>query len=143
MLLFKGGKFHALGVAFELPDGFWLETEPEDVVQYGLVAYTPDKQHQVLWEIEEGCHGTAAELEEFFGPETGIEAMSEIAPLTINDLSGHQVMYRTSQDERLEYRFAIREGVEFSVCIYAKTGSIVDVQSQKVTQEILRGISLE
>lgn len=143
MLLYKEGKFNALGVSFTLPNGFWLETEPENAVQYGLTAYTPDKQFQVVWEIEEGCHGTVAELQELFGPETGIKALSEITPVSIGGISGHRVMYRTYCDERLEYRFAVGEGVELSVCVYAKAGNIADAKSKALVDEIMSGISLE
>ena len=143
MLLYKEGRFHALGVAFLLPDGFLLDTEAEDAVQYGLSAFTPDEKYRVQWEIEEGCRGTAEELQELFGPESGITALSDIMPASAGGLSGHQVMYRTGSDERLEHRFAVGGGVELSVCVAAKSGSIAGVKDARFMKDILAGIEVD
>lgn len=52
-------------------------------------------------------------------------------------------MYSTYCDERLEYRFSIEDGVELSVCIYAKTGNISDAKSKALIDDILAGLAID
>lgn len=122
--------------------GFLLDTEAEDAVQYGLSAFTPDEKYRVQWEIEDGCRGTEEELQELFGPESGITALSDILPASAGGLSGHQVMYHTGSDERLEHRFA-GGGVELSVCVAAKSGNIAGVKDARFMKDILAGIGVD
>lgn len=42
MLQYKDGRFYAPGVSFEIPYGFYLETEPEVLLEYGISAWTPN-----------------------------------------------------------------------------------------------------
>ncbi len=68
-------------------------------------------------------------------------ALSNIMPASAGGLSGHQVMYRTGSDERLEYRFAVGGGVELSVCVAAKSGgSIAGGKDARFMKDILAGI---
>ena len=70
-------------------------------------------------------------------------ALSNIMPASAGGLSGHQVMYRTGSDERLEHRFAVVGGVELSVCVVAKSGSIAGVKNARFMKDILAGIEVD
>ena len=71
--------------------------------------------------------------------------LGQITPLSVNGLSGHQVMYRSNTDQRWEIRFAGKDGVELSVCICTNTknGSIEDAKAAEFMKAILAGIDMD
>ena len=142
MLLYKDGKFYTHGIWFTIPNGFLVEPAPDAIPQNGFVAYTPDQRYIVEWDVEQGCHGTKEELEELFLPGGTFMPLGPITPLTVNALAGHQVMCRSSADQRWEMRFDAGEGVELSVCIYTnmKNGNIEDARGTGFIKAILAGI---
>ena len=145
MLLYKDGKFHTHGIWFTIPDGFLVDPAPDAIPQNGFVAYTPDQRYMVEWDVEQGCHGTKEELEELFLPGSAFLPLGPITPLTVNGLTGHQVMCRSNTDHRWEMRFDAGEGAELSVCVYTnmKIGSIEDARDAEFVQDILSGLGAE
>ena len=144
MLLFKGGKFHTHGIAFKIPDGFLIDPAPAAIPQNGLIAYTPDERYIVEWDVEEGCHGTKEELEELFFEGSPFIPLCPITPISVNGLSGHQVMCRSNSDQRWEMRFAAGEGAELSVCVYTnlKIGRIEEAKDAEFMKEVLAGLGV-
>ena len=142
MLLYKDGKFHTQGIVFTIPDGFLIDSTPAAIPQNGLIAYTPDERYIVEWDVEEGCHGTKEELEELFYPGGPFIPLCPISTVSVNGLSGHQVMCRSNADQRWEMRFAAGEGVELSVCVYTnmKNGNIEDAKDAEFMKEVLAGL---
>lgn len=142
MLLYKGEKFHTQGIVFTIPDGFLIDPAPAAIPQNGLIAYTPDERYIVEWDVEEGCHGTKEELEELFLPDSPFIPLCPITPISVNGLSGHQVMCRSNADQRWEMRFSIKDGIELSVCIYTnmKNGNIEDAKDAEFVKEVLAGL---
>ena len=145
MLLYKDGKFHTLGVAFTIPDGFLVEPSPSVVPQNGFVAYSPDERYIVEWDVEQDCHGTKEELEELFFEDSPFIPLCPISPVSANGLSGHQVMCRSNTDQRWEMRFAVKADIEISVCVYTnlKNGSIEDAKDAPFIREVLAGLSVD
>lgn len=93
MLQYKDGRFYAPGVSLQIPNGFYLETEPEVYFEYGLTAWTPDRAYLVSWEFEEGCQGTEKELRDLFTGVSGIMLIGTIEPISVNGLNGHYAAY--------------------------------------------------
>ena len=107
MLRFQNGRFYTHGVSFTMPDGFLMETEPEYVHQYGISAWSPDESCYVEWDVEEDCTGTESELQALFVEISPIQQLSEIQPVTVNGLSGHQVIYQSAGIYFLEVRLSL------------------------------------
>lgn len=142
MLLFKGGKFHTQDFVFAIPDGFLIDPAPAAIPENGLIAYTPDERYIVEWDVERNCHGTKEELEELFFEGSPFVSLCPITPISVNGLSGHQVMCRSNDGQRWEMRFAAGEGVELSVCVYTnlKNGNIEDAKDAEFMKEVLAGL---
>lgn len=142
MLLYKGGKFHTQGIVFTIPDGFLIDPAPAAIPENGLIAYTPDQRYIVEWDVEGNCHGTQAELEELFFEGSPFVPLCPLTPISVNGLSGHQVMCRSSDDQRWEMRFAASAGVELSICVYTnlKNGNIADARDAEFMKEVLAGL---
>lgn len=140
MLLFKDGCFHALGVCFSIPDGFILETEPNNTLQYGLGAWTPDEKLYVEWEIDQGCNGTYNELSELFSSDIGMLPITGITPVSVNGLSGHRVSYRNRNCKFFEVRLAVGPNTEISVTISGTGHQEIDVEKNPQLQTVINGI---
>lgn len=126
MLQYKDGKFHVPGAAFALPEGFYLETEPEHCYERGFGAWTPDRRYYFEWEVERPCEGTRQELAALFSPLWGIPGSEDdIVPVLVNGLSGHQVRYMNHGTEYFEMRLALPARAELSIRVRAETGNIL------------------
>jgi hypothetical protein len=113
MLHFQNGRFYTHGVSFAIPDGFFLETEPEFVHQYGFSAWTSDRSFFVEWDIEENCIGTEKELNHLFLESLNVKQLSRIQPITVNGLLGHQIFYNKWNKCYFEVRLSLKDGAEF------------------------------
>ena len=140
MLLYKYGRFHALGVSFVLPEGFILDTAAGFTDIHAFAAVSPDNRYYVEWQIEAECLGTRKELEELFLPGLGIRPMSTIIPFEVNGLSGHYAIYRTEECDCLEYRLSVEDDTEISVRIKTKIEDIFQAKDEPFVEAILRSI---
>lgn len=113
MLLYKDGRFWGKKVAFLLPDGFYLEDTPDRKWEHGFCAWSPQRDYRCSWRLCRDCAGTAAELERWLSPEFGFTPLSEVAPLEVNGLSGHFLLYENHRKQYYEARFDLGDGEEF------------------------------
>ena len=61
MMLYKQGRFWVEGASFQIPEGFYIETDPDVNYERGLAAWDPTRTHLSLWAIsEEEEEGTKA-----------------------------------------------------------------------------------
>jgi len=140
MICFQNGRFCTHGVSFTIPDGFYLETEPDFVFEFGLGAWTPDKSCYVEWNIEENCLGTEKELDSIFQESSQVVPLSEIHLVSVNGLSGHQVIYRKQQKFFLEVRLSLQEKGEF---VFLAGGEGKGISTRQDVQQALNGIRPE
>lgn len=140
MLLYKGGRFHALGVSFVLPEGFILDTLAGFTDNHAFAAFSPDNKYYVEWQIESECRGTRKELEELFLPGLGIRPMSTIIPFSVNGLSGHYAFYQSKKCSCLEYRLSVAGDTEISVRFKTNSENIFQAKDEPFVECILRSI---
>ena len=143
MLQYKDGRFSAQGVSFSIPNGFFLETEPEFCYEYGFGAWTPDKQYYMEWQIETGCTGTENELRQLF--ETGSETkpLSEIQPVTVNGLAGHYTAYQNKNGQFFELRLSAHGGTEIALTVKSAGGDILAAMHTPSIKAAMDGIRPE
>ena len=53
MMLYKQGRFWVEGASFQIPEGFYIETDPDVNYERGLAAWDPTRAHLYLWAISE------------------------------------------------------------------------------------------
>lgn len=133
MVRFQNGRFYTHGVSFAIPEGYFLETEPEFVHEYGLGAWTPDKTCFVEWDVEENCLGTKRELSDLFQESSGVRKMSEIQSVSINGLLGHQADYQREQKYFFELRLSLKENSEF---VFLASGTKENMLSWKKSSDL-------
>lgn len=140
MLTYNDGKFCAYGFAFIVPDGYIINTEPEECFPCGFGAWTPDGKCYVEWEIENGCKGTFNELQELFISGSGMFPITDISPIIVNGLPGHHVAYSYKGGQRYEIRLASGDGNELSFRVESKETDVLTAIGSQPVQTAIKGI---
>ena len=141
MLLYENGRFCACGFAFELPDGFLLNTEPMECFPRGFGAWAPGEEEiYVEWQIEMGCLGTYEELRELFIEGSGMFPINDISPIIINGLPGHHVLYTDKTGQRYEIRLSSGDGNELSFRVKAEDTDILTAINSPAIQAAIQRI---
>lgn len=105
MIHFEHGALCAAGISFRVPDGFFLETDPEDeALPWGISLYAPDQSYNVRLYWEEDATGAEEELEDILDDGEYV-ILSPVAPLAVNDLEGFHVTYQSGGYGYYEARF--------------------------------------
>lgn len=139
MLLFKNGKFHVSGVSFAIPDGFYLETEADEIWSNGFQLYAPDRRYTVELRAEESEMTTGEELESILR-EGEYEILLPVGPVEVNGLAGHHAVYLSSGYGFYEIRLDLGEAGAFVLLVC--TGERERIEAIKESPE-LRGLIQE
>lgn len=134
MLQYVNHRFHSKGVSFQIPDGYFLNSEPGEEKDDMLYLYAPDKSFHVMMQIEEDCDGSADELETVLD-DMAATVVYPISPVAVNGLSGHHTTYRTKRTQYYEVWFDISVGVALSIVIETY-GDIMDIDTAAVIAAI-------
>lgn len=141
MLLYKKGKFYACGFAFELPDGYMMNTEPMECFPNGFGAWASGEEEiYVEWQIEMCCNGTYEELRELFIEGSGMFPITDINPIIVNGLPGHHVAYSYKGGQRYEIRLSSGDRQELSLRVEAQDIDILTAITTPAVQAAINGI---
>ena len=149
MLLYENGRFHFGGISFAIPNGFFLETDPEMSLKDGIEVYGPDKSFSVELSLyaEEKC--TKSFLRDVV-KEMECPVIERLSYVELNGLHGHHVTY--GGEERTSYyeaRFNLpgdyEDYTQFSILTTTKGDNvkIQDVKQRKDYQELIQSIQRE
>ena len=136
MLQFKNGRFHAYGVSFQFPDGFYIDTAPDLENECGIVAWGPQEDYRVEWDFVEEEEGPEAVLQRFFSPGYGMEPLSEVDPYALGGLVGYRATYHSGNQEYFEARFPLEDNVHFVLLIR----SISSITLHRVSSQFLQHV---
>lgn len=138
MFLFKNGRFYIDGCSFFLPDGFYLEQgDSSDKI---ILAKTPDKTTSIIWQVTDSERGIGAGLEMFLRSEPELSALSEVMPLTVNNLSGYQVYCKAEVTEIYEARFSLKKGRVLTFIVESSEQDIFELIVSPTIQRALNGL---
>lgn len=140
MLKYENGRFSALGVSFVLPNGCWLETDPDFCYERGFGAWSADMRIFLQWQIEDECEGTEKVLSDLFKPGTGMRPLKDIEPVTVNGLNGHMAMYRSSGAEIMEMRLTVSGDTQIVLLVRSKDYGIATAMESNVVQTAIKEI---
>ncbi len=128
MLLYKSHRFHCNGASFEIPDGFYFDSETGDDTPNQIKFVAPDEYYEVEIRVEEDCDGTDEELASVIH-DLSPEVVYPIAPLLMNGLAGHHVTYRNRRTQYYEARFALADGTSQLMVLASTAGDILNVDT--------------
>ena len=141
MLIYDNGKFCVHGFAFEVPNGYAINTEPMECLPDGFGAWAAGGEEiYIEWEIETGCNGTYNELAALFIPGSGMFPITGINPIIINGLPGHHVVYSYKGGQRYEIRLSSGEGRELSFRVSSEDVDILTAVNVPSVQTAIKGI---
>jgi len=143
MLQFKDGRFHAYGISFQLPEGFYLDTAPDLESECGIVAWSPGEDYQVEWDFVEEKEDPPTFFQRFFLPGSGMELLSKIEPCALNNLAGCKVIYCSGKCEYFETRFSVKDNVQLMLLIHTDRHKIKDVLELAEVRAILEDIRID
>lgn len=137
MLHFKDGKFHAPGVSFAIPDGFFLDTETESQYEYGLNYFSPKQDIYFSIFVDEECGDIQEEMEELLEPGSGLYLQGAITPYNRNGLAGYESRYTDGEHDYYEARFQIPNGPVAVVIAQNERGTTVDLKEHPDVQAVM------
>ena len=127
MLCYKNHRFHVNGASFQIPDGYFLDTEPEDIAQDCVSLWGPEKDFSVSVRVDTNSRGAENELAFILnGMEPTI--LRPAAPITHNGLSGYHASYRNDRIQYHEIWFDVADGVTMLILFITK-GSILSIDT--------------
>lgn len=129
MFFYSKQKFHANGICFAIPDNFFLHSLTELEKATNIEIEAADQSYTVTIGIDEGCDGTAQELQTMISEVGGMTPLCKITPVTVAGFAGHFLKYRSSREEYYEMRLTLGGNVEFYLYITTQSRSIDDVIS--------------
>lgn len=145
MIHFEHGAFCAAGIAFHVPDGFFLETDPEDeALPWGISLYAPDQTYNVRLYWEEASMGSEEELNDMLSDGEYV-ILSPVAPLTVNGLEGFHAAYQSGGYGYYEARFDLspnEDGLEAFIILVCtdRKETIGQIQQRKEFNELIRSL---
>ena len=110
MLLYQHGRFCIEGVSFAIPDGFYLDCDPEELHVDGLSLYPSDRSCRIDILLEYDSEAPEEALEALFAPDSGMHLRGEIRPVSCNGLTGCEAWYDARREHYYETRFAVSAG---------------------------------
>lgn len=134
MFQYKNHRFHFGGVSFQIPDGYFLNSEPGGVTDNFIQLYSPDHSLTVDIRVERDIDGVQAELQRMLDEFESIIA-HPIAPLQINGLNGCHVTYLNRRSQTYEAWFEL--DAENALTLVLNTpGSILDIDTAALVAAI-------
>lgn len=141
MLFYKNGLFHAGSVTFPFPDGFYLNTEPDCQLPFGIEIISADEAYHVILELEEDCEDGFTELSYWLEPDTGFRAIEPIEAVSINGFPVYQCTYGGKLTSAYEARFELGDDKQFTLAVTCSaTRDIVSLKNSEAVQKILHSI---
>ena len=138
MMLYKQGRFWVEGASFQIPEGFYIETDPDVNYERGLAAWDPTRTHLYLWAIsEEEEEGTKEALEEMTKE---LKTLSPPAPFTLNGLPGHWMTYGGKTFQNYEARFALNDEEQLVFSVEGGDNDISKIMESPEFRSALEGI---
>lgn len=138
MFLFKEGQFRTGECSFILPDGFYLEDG--DGNEDGMMAKTSDKKATVIWRISDSEDGREDDLKTLLISESELTLLSEVLPLTVNNLSGYQIFLKDGSVEIFEAKFPLTNNKVLTFIVETRDQSILDLIASPEIRIALNGL---
>lgn len=138
MFLFKEGQFRTGECSFILPDGFYLEDG--DGNEDRMIAKTSDKRATVIWRISDSEDEIEESLKRFLSSEPELTLLSELLPLTVNNLSGYQIFLKDGSVEIFEAKFPLTNNKTLTFIVETRGRSILDLIASPEIHIALNGL---
>lgn len=123
MLRYLKHRFQWGDISFQIPDGFYFDSEPGEECDNFMRLWEPHKNYSLSLYISTECSDTRAELEDMI-EDLRPESMVPIETLSINGFHGHQCNYKFCIPEYYEAWLDIGNGAALNVLLENMKGAL-------------------
>ena len=129
MLHYKNHRFHVANVSFQIPDGYFLDTDPEENANNCIRLWDQDKLYSVEIRVDDSSRGSEMELA-YVLQGMNPRILHPIRPVCVNGIMGHHATYRNTRTQYYELWLDIDTGLAMLVLIVTKADIMkIDVDS--------------
>ena len=142
MLRFMGGRFHMPGASVTIPEGFYMDTDPELADDFGIFIISKDHAFSVHLSYCE--HGLTDEaLRKILGQYDEYSMIQDISSTENNGLYGHDAIYTSGSVGYYEARFQVPDQYHLMCLITMKSDTLEEVMASQDFHMVMAGIRHE
>lgn len=125
MFTYSQGKLYAKGVSFDIPEKFFINSDPAITGDELIDFVSPDLTYSVMVSIEYSCEGTKQELEKFLSDDAGGIPLGNIEEITVDSFLGHQLFFNGGC-EQYQLRLSLCDANELVVHIGTRKPNYIE-----------------
>ena len=134
MFRYKNHRFYYDNISFQIPDGFFLDANPDEDTDDYLKLVAPDESYDIDIRFEQDCMDAKSELESVIH-DLKAEILRPVAPICMNGLTGYHSTYRDKRTQYYEAWFDIEDSFTLDVIISTR-GNILTIDADAVIAAI-------
>ena len=142
MLRFVGDRFHMPGASLTIPEGFYLNSDPELVDDFGVYIVPKDRAYSVHLSFSNDGRTDEA-LREILGQYDEYSMIRENAAIDNNGLRGHDAIYTSSSVGYYEARFQLADQRNLLCLVTTKSAALEGILAGQEFHMVMAGIRRE
>lgn len=119
MFLYRNHRLYYGNVSFQIPDGFFLDANPDEDTDDYLKLVAPDESYSIDIRFYQDSMDAKAELESVIH-DLRAEIFYPVAPIIMGGLPGYHATYRDRRTQYYEAWFDIEESFTLDMVFYTK-----------------------
>lgn len=123
MFHYLNHRFHWNNISFQIPDGYYLDSDPELPDKHSIWLISPKLDFRVAITIMTGSEDSRSALNDSIA-DMNPELTAPIAPLSINGLHGHHASYRLIRPRYYEVYLDLGHGELLNIVMWSSDDSI-------------------
>ena len=143
MLRYRNGKLYAKGYSFEIPEDFYLNTEPGSTDEYMVEFFSLDKSYSICFKLDESCEDIQTELEYGLTEDAGGTALKPIEDVVVNGIRGKELYSTGGRMQEYHLRLSETKTTHFVVYVTTFGSSIIETMNTPQMEKIIQSITFE
>ena len=125
MFQYLNHRFHWNNISFQIPDGFYLDSDPEMPDKNTIRLVSPNLDFHISITILNGGEDTRTVLSDSI-TDMMPKSVSPIAPISINGLHGHHASFRLTRSRYYEILLALNCDALLDIVMWSTDDSLYD-----------------
>ena len=125
MFQYLNHRFHWNNISFQIPDGFYLDSDPEMPDKNTIWLVSPNLDFHISITILNGGEDTRTVLSDSI-TDMMPKSVSPIAPISINGLHGHHASFRLTRSRYYEILLALNCDALLDIVMWSTDDSLYD-----------------
>lgn len=125
MFQYLNHRFHWNNISFQIPDGFYLDSDPEMPDKNTIWLVSPNLDFHISKTILNGGEDTRTVLSDSI-TDMMPKSVSPIAPISINGLHGHHASFRLTRSRYYEILLALNCDALLDIVMWSTDDSLYD-----------------